>query len=810
MSNVAINTNAAQTPTATSFDASQDLLIAQKITEVSQPASLSMKFARMVAIGKMTVKNLGSSDDITKITFSAKVGVEDVVLAGRTAFNLETGLPTSEYGSNTADHSIILNYEGKGIKANTAEGMTAYFTCYPFALNATTPGSFKVIVETATKSFTKEVSVSSAKGLVFRTGQASVFSVDMDGIAGTDKAVDLCYACLVPTDVTLGNSYGNATVTKTHGDKWSMYACDASGSIGVRNNDKDNDSYIKLPDFVDDIKTVVVTLNSPVLEKTITLEDSATGKAGSIASLSTTAATVYTFNLGESSGIKTAYFRSNGAQAKVEKIEVYAGTDDRSKLTTPASVTAVRNTEDDDITNKIDVSWASVSGAIGYEVTLTPTAGDAVVRTTASTSCSIGDLEYSTSYTPSVVAIADPYLNLNSLAGTGSAAATAAAPTILFLNSSALSSLAANSYGTVQSFVVGGYTWRHTGNRAASSGYIQLREPATRYIEIPIVPGTIRKVVFSVTNASASSEGDTGNKCKNNLTFSCLDYSVSSDIDTENGVNEITLTPAAATYRNGFITASGPIRIWNIKVYYSADDATLSSITITTAATKTTYSKDEEIVFDGKVRGNYSNSSIADVTSLVTVTGDTSSAGSKDVTVSYGGQSTTYAITVSAGSGVSGLSASWTMTAGSTTSLASATGNKSATLTTTNNDSNTIRGFSAGIASQKMTSGNYWLFTIPSVANVLSTTEVTINFSGVKVNNNSYRQTYQLEYSWDGTNWTSVGSTYQETTSSASKEYTFTPGEKVAGTLYIRYRSITGGGTGGGSHYLGAVTLSYE
>lgn len=418
VTNIALNTAAAQTPSATSFDPSRDLLIGKKVENGdTQASTLNMQFARMVAIGKMTIKNLGSSEEITKITFSAKVGLEDVILAGRTSFNLETGLPVTTYGSNTADHSIILNYEGKGITANSAAGMTAYFTCYPFALNSETPGSFKVIVETATKTFTKEVTVDSSKGLVFKTGQASVFSVNMNGIAGEAKAVDLRYAYLVPADVSLGASYSNISVTKTHGDSWSMFVINASGNIGVRRNDdaKQNDSFIKLPDLVKDIKSVVVTLNSPTSGKTITLEDSATETSGSIASLSTSDATVYTFNLGESSGIKTAYFRCADFQAKVEKIEVYAGTDNRTKLANPASVNAELNTGDPSVTNTIDVTWTAVENASSYIVTLVPDSGDDVITLSNTNSCSVPGLQYEMQYHAAVEAVpADPYLYTNS------------------------------------------------------------------------------------------------------------------------------------------------------------------------------------------------------------------------------------------------------------------------------------------------------------------------------------------------------------------------------------------------------------
>lgn len=413
---VTLNTKGSQTPTATNFDASQDLLIAKKIENgATQASTLEMQFARVVAIGKMTIKNLESTDPITKITFSAKVGEEAVALAGRTNFNLETAKPVSAYASNTQDHAIVLDYEGQNITANTSTGMVAYFTCYPFAINAETPGSFKVVVETATQSFTKEVNVSSAKGLAFNIGKASVFSVDMDNITGETKEVDLRYAYLDYDDFSTNggsNSYGNVTVDKTHGDSWVMYAVATNNAIGVRRNDKsDNDSYIKLPDFKEDIKSVVVTLKNVTASQTITLESSATANSGTIASIATTEATVYTFDL-TSKSVKTAYFRSSGFQAQVEKIEVYAGVDNRTQLSAPASVSAAVNSES---ANSIDVSWGEVSGANSYIVTLESDGNEDVVVETELLSITVSNLENSTDYMVGVQAIpADAYINTQS------------------------------------------------------------------------------------------------------------------------------------------------------------------------------------------------------------------------------------------------------------------------------------------------------------------------------------------------------------------------------------------------------------
>lgn len=213
------------------------------------------------------------------------------------------------------------------------------------------------------------------------------------------------------------------------------------------------------------------------------------------------------------------------------------------------------------------------------------------------------------------------------------------------LSAESLSAAGTNSYGTVQTIDENGFTWRHTAYLAASGAYLQLNKNNS-FLEIPIVPGTIKKIVLSVTNVDASSEGDSDKKCKSNLTFTCIDDSVSSSVGEE-GTNTIELFPTASSFRNGRITASGALKIWSVKLYYDADPATLSSLDIASPATKTEYSIGEHISFDGKVRGTYSNSTIADVSSLVLLSGDTSTAGNKDVTLSYGGQSINYGITVS-------------------------------------------------------------------------------------------------------------------------------------------------------------------
>ena len=205
----------------------------------------------------------------------------------------------------------------------------------------------------------------------------------------------------------------------------------------------------------------------------------------------------------------------------------------------------------------------------------------------------------------------------------------------------------ANAYGNKKVYESGSYKWVTDGSKAADdSQFIQLRTDGTPYIELPIVPGTIQSVVFSVTDASAKSEGETN-------TTSVLSFhgakGASADVSSDGSSTKlITLIPTADTYRNGFIHSTGAIRIWNIKVFYAPDEATVSSLAITTDPTKTSYVKDETVIFDGIVTATFSDGTTADVTSMATLTADTSSAGSKKVRLSYGGQYVEYDITVTA------------------------------------------------------------------------------------------------------------------------------------------------------------------
>lgn len=178
ITNMKVITPTVQQPTATSFDSNADLLIAKSISEESQPTELQMSFGRAVAIGKMTVKNLASAESVLGVKFTAP----DKKVTGRSYVDMTAGT-IKEYGyiNNFADN-VTLNYSSEmNITANSEAGMTAYFTCFPFEVAA--GETFTVTVTTASKIFTKTVTVQEGRTLAFAAGDSSTFAVDMTGAA---------------------------------------------------------------------------------------------------------------------------------------------------------------------------------------------------------------------------------------------------------------------------------------------------------------------------------------------------------------------------------------------------------------------------------------------------------------------------------------------------------------------------------------------------------------------------------------------------------------------------------------------------
>lgn len=170
VSKLKLITPAVQNSTATSFDGAADLLIAQPKSFEAQPTELSLAFKRVVAVGKMTLKNIDTEEKILSVEFSST----DKVLAGRSYFDATTGVAV-QYGYDSASDALTINFEG-GL-TNDKAGTPIFFTALPCAIAG--GESFTVTVSTASQKFTRTVTLPEDKSIAFNAGRLSSFSVNM-------------------------------------------------------------------------------------------------------------------------------------------------------------------------------------------------------------------------------------------------------------------------------------------------------------------------------------------------------------------------------------------------------------------------------------------------------------------------------------------------------------------------------------------------------------------------------------------------------------------------------------------------------
>lgn len=474
MSNVAVNTPYEQSPTSDSYDPAADLLISEiSASSASQPTNINMAFARKVAIGKMTVKNLASDDDVVTVSFSAKQGATDVVLAGRSRIDFATS--TVNYGSNIQNKTLTMDFSGDGVTMNTSEGAPVYFVCYPFELNVTNAGEFTVVVETATHRYTRNVVLTGVQTLNFTPGDVSRFSVDMTSAEVVAKAVSLHYAEFTKADAysagATSGTYAVINSDKTHGDKWAGKVNYTNGGFGLRNTLQSNDSYLKLPDFAEKIMTVTVELsqafvhnNDPLVDTYLSLETASNISSKSIASLDQVDDQMtYVFNV-SAANVKTAYLRATGAAAYIKKVIVTtAKADSRTQLSAPTSVAAAL-----DGTNDIALTWTKAANAIGYEIVCTPAVGDPVVTEVGDVaSYKVEGLANNTVYTITMYSIPDYYTHTKSDAAASTPTTVETTKGASYILDGTITG-GTNGYATESDISQNGISWKVTGNTTQS------------------------------------------------------------------------------------------------------------------------------------------------------------------------------------------------------------------------------------------------------------------------------------------------------------------------------------------------------
>lgn len=152
-----------------SYDPNADLLVSEVVTTSAQPTEAQMvRFTRLAAVAKMTVKGLGLDETVEKVTFTA----EGKKIAGTVTVDL----------SNPHEFTVS---EGVNSVTVTASANEVYFTTLPFTLEA--GETYTVTVVTDKKIYIKDGAIPAEKSLVFESGMVTRVGVNMMGVVGYDK-----------------------------------------------------------------------------------------------------------------------------------------------------------------------------------------------------------------------------------------------------------------------------------------------------------------------------------------------------------------------------------------------------------------------------------------------------------------------------------------------------------------------------------------------------------------------------------------------------------------------------------------------
>lgn len=399
VNNMRLITPTNQLPTATSFDGDADLLIAYPEQRDAQPTELQVRFKRIVAVGKMTIKNLNTTESITSVEFIAP---ESKKVTGRSYVNLNEGTVTQYGYTNNAYNNVVMNYDAS---LEMQSGMTAYFTCFPFEILA--GETFKVVVTTPSKIFTREVTIPDERSLAFTEGHASVFSVDMSTATeeeiASSEIEDGDYVIMAYyTKDNIAGYYALSSVADGSRLSDVNVSYDNSGSI---NSNDDNIVWTIAQDVDSHYYTIT---NGPENYLKYASKGASTSSSVNYFLVEKQEDGTYTIDAKDNPDYGLRYNANSGFFAfynsapNVSMIGNFyiVPVSSKTALETPTGVEAVAEG------NEVLVGWNEVSGAASYTVSFEPaTIEPRTIESTGEASYAESfTLDYATEYTVSVVA----------------------------------------------------------------------------------------------------------------------------------------------------------------------------------------------------------------------------------------------------------------------------------------------------------------------------------------------------------------------------------------------------------------------
>ena len=162
---------AEQSAAATSYDPNADLMVSMPVVTDAQPTEAQpLRFTRLAAIAKMTIKNLPEGEQVEKVIFTADnktlAGSINANLEDPHAFSVKSGVSTVSVATTSTD---------------------VYFTVLPETLVA--GDTYSVVVLTNEHLFVKQGNIAEGKSLVFEAGMVTLFSVNLENIEPSGKWV---------------------------------------------------------------------------------------------------------------------------------------------------------------------------------------------------------------------------------------------------------------------------------------------------------------------------------------------------------------------------------------------------------------------------------------------------------------------------------------------------------------------------------------------------------------------------------------------------------------------------------------------
>ena len=478
-----------QTPEANSFQGSADILVGktETLTLSAIPTDpIEINWTRLVAHADLTFSNIGfeGEETINSITLVANDAAK---LTGNISIDLAAG--TASAGSS---NKIII--DGKNLAVN-GSSVEAWVSVLPATFT-----SLNVEIVTNKAKYTRAITGISK---TFKQNSRNRLTINMSTADRAEVKPDEYTeytSSLVEGDYIVYYN-GNALKADVSSNRMQNEAVTLSGGVISTNNASiiwhiapaATDGYYTFYNAktgkylaATDSKNQAQLLTSGTDDRCLFSVEVADGKYDFINKA----------RAASSSDPNNKYLRNNGANgwamyaASTGGSLTLYGKDTRTALASPATVSAAINSSDDSV---IDVMFSTISGAASYIIIATPESGDPVEKAGVSASpasiCVEDGLDYSTTYTISVVAVPSN--------------------TTTYKNSAPTS-----ASGTVTTGVAPenpeGYELISTLNELETGSYIIAGKTGTQYYALPsISTGKIAGSTVSVSNDFiAAADGD--------------------------------------------------------------------------------------------------------------------------------------------------------------------------------------------------------------------------------------------------------------------------------------------------------------